>query len=335
MKCQLYQYNSDDYSFIVNSEAFFAETLKVDELDKGKTHWLNYHSLEDKLSIEKLCENFGFDKLISEDLYTTKLRPKLEEYENYMFFSIKSAVPSEQSDRMLEKEQISFMLGKNYLISIQEKKSDHFSEVRERIEAKKGKIRDTGPDFLLFRMLDAIIDNYFHVIEKITEENRRLELMITRRSDTHTLRMVELQKRKLLSMRKIVVPLKEITLQLEKVDTPFIGKKNRHYFTDLKESCSSVIDDIDSNAGILEGMINLYYAVQGQRMNEIMKLLTIVSTIFIPLTFIAGIYGMNFANMPELQAEYGYFIALMGMVFIAVLLIFYFIRKGWLGRRNK
>lgn len=333
-KCQLYVYNADDFSKELGSENHFATTFTANTIEEGKVSWLNFHGLDKMEIIERFCDNLGVDRLVFEDIYTEKHRPKLEEYEDYMFFSIRSALPAKSEGHLPLQEQISFILGKNYLISLQEKKLDYFGEVRERIELKKGKIREKGPDFLLFRMLDAITDNYYKVMEDIAEYNRKLETVVIRDSDSETLQLIEFQKRKIFALRKIVMPLKEITMQMEKVDNPYVNHKNRHYFTDLKESCMGVLDDLDTSAAVLEGMINLYYAVQGQRMNEIMKLLTVVSTIFIPLTFIVGVYGMNFKYMPELDWHYGYLGTWILMILITVALIIYFIRKGWLGKNK-
>jgi len=251
-----------------------------------------------------------------------------------MFFSIRSALPPQELDAVLQQEQISFILGKNYLISFQTKKSDHFTDVRDRIEKKRGKIRFKGPDFLLFRMLDAIIDNYFEVLEDITDSIQLLELKLLRSANSDILKLIEFEKRKLIELRKIVLPLKDVTFQLEKMQSPFLESDNRHYFADLKENCLAVLEEIDANKQILEGMANLYYAVQGQRMNEIMKVLTVVSAIFIPLTFIVGVYGMNFKYMPELEYPYGYYTVVVVMFAIAIGLLFLFIKRGWL-TRNK
>ena len=332
--CQLYSYSSGNFLMEEKDEKYFSHGFKFSALDKSSIHWLNFHSLADRDAIVGLCDNQGIDRLVIEDIFVKIRRPKLEEYEGYLFFSIRSALPSSVKDVLLRQEQISFVLGENYLLSLQEKKSDHFTEVRERLEGKKGKIRDMGADFLLFRMLDAIIDNYFEVLEDIAEFSRILEAAIIRDSTSETLKQVEFQKRKLIELRKIVLPLKEITLQLEKVENPYINTKNQHYFTDLKENCMSIMDDIDSNISVLEGVTNLYYAVQGQKMNEIMKVLTIVSTVFIPLTFIAGIYGMNFINMPELKTENGYFYTMGGMFVLGIILLLYFVNRGWL-KKNK
>ncbi len=329
--CQIYKYDNDFFLISKNSPEYFAREFALAEIQKDKVVWLNFHSRSEKESIEKLGESLNIDKLSIEDVFKEKHRPKLEEYPNYLFFSIRSALPDEKNLFILEQEQISFILGDHYLISFQEKSSDHFTDVRERIEKKRGKIRTKGPDFLLFRMLEAIIDNYFEVLEQITETIEEIELRMLHNSSSDTLKLIELQKRKLGELRKIVLPLKEATSQLEKSQSSLIDSENHYYFSDLREHCMSVLEEIDSNKQILDGLNNLYYAIQGQRMNEIMKLLTIISAIFIPLTFIAGIYGMNFDFMPELKTKNGYFITIGVMIVIAIASVFYFKKKGWLG----
>lgn len=328
--CQIYKYDKEFFLLSKNSPEYFAKEFVSTEISDDKVVWLNYHGLSERESIEKLCEALKIDKLSVEDIYKEKNRPKLEEYPNYLFFSVRSALPDEKNIFILEQDQISFVLGKNYLISFQNKSSDHFVDVRSRIEKKRGKIRTKGPDFLLFRMLEAIIDNYFEVLEHITETIEELEVKMHENTNANTLKLIELQKRKLIELRKIVIPLKDVTSQLEKTNSDLLEDENHYYFTDLKENCLSVLEEIDVNKQILDGMANLYYAVQGQKMNEIMKILTIVSSVFIPLTFIVGVYGMNFKNMPELKYKYGYYTVVGVMFVIAISLIFYFKRNGWL-----
>lgn len=329
LTCQLYEYDPQSFLLTKNTPAYYVQNFDAKELTDGKIHWLNFHSIEERTNIELLCENLGIEKLTVEDIYKNMKRPKLEEYENYLFFKIKSALPSTNS-AILEKENISFVLGPKYLISFQDKSSDHFTDVRDRIETKRGKIRHKEADFLLFRMLESITDNYFEVLDDIVKSIERLETRVMLHPKSDTLKRIEVQKRKLIELRKIVFPLKEITSQLEKMENPLLQKENRYYFTSLKDNCLTILEEIDANKQILDGLANLYYAVQGQRMNEIMKLLTIVSSIFIPLTFIVGVYGMNFENMPELKMKYGYFIAWAIMGLIAVILLFYFRNRGWL-----
>jgi magnesium transporter len=272
------------------------------------------------------------EKLNIENIYFPSRRPKVEEYSNYMFFSIKSALPSNQIDNLLIQENISFILSKNYLISFQDQSSDHFTDVRDRIEKARGKVRSKKADFLLFRLLEAIIDNYFEVLENISDKIAEIDSLLLNQSRGNILKEIEIEKRKLIELRKITQPMRDITYQLEMNDTNFIESKNKLYFKNLKDACLTVLDEIDANKQILDGMANLFYASQGQRMNEIMKVLTVVSSIFIPLTFIVGVYGMNFKYMPELEYTYGYYTVIGVMVFIGVFLLAYFIRRGWLNK---
>jgi magnesium transporter len=332
--CQLYKYNKEFYYITKESPQFFANEFVQNSIDSNFVFWLNYHDLTNRIQIEHLCDHLAIDRLSVEDIYTEKRRPKIEEYQNYIFFSIRSALPSSDIEAILKQEQISFILGYNYLISFQSKSSDHFTDVRDRIEKKRGKIRIKGPDFLLFRMLEAIVDNYFEVLEDITDAIQMLELKVLRSANSENLKMIEFEKRKLVELRKIVLPLKDVTFQLEKMQSPFLQAENRNYFADLKENCLAVLEEIEANKQILEGMANLYYAVQGQRMNEIMKVLTVVSAIFIPLTFIVGVYGMNFKHMPELDYPYGYYTVVGVMFAISITLLIVFIKRGWLKRNH-
>jgi len=328
--CQIYKYDKEFFLLAKNSPEYFAKEFVSTEISDDKVVWLNYHGLSDRENIERICDTLNVDRLSVEDIYKDKNRPKVEEYPNYLFFSVRSALPDEKNIFILEQDQVSFILGEHYLISFQNKSSDHFVDVRNRIEKKRGKIRLKGPDFLLFRMLEAIIDNYFEVLEHITETIEELEVKMHENTNANTLKLIELQKRKLIELRKIVIPLKDVTSQLEKTDSYLLENENHYYFTDLKENCLSVLEEIDVNKQILDGMANLYYAVQGQKMNQIMKILTIVSSVFIPLTFIVGVYGMNFKYMPELNYKYGYFITLISMLILVIILISYFRKNKWL-----
>lgn len=331
--CQLYCYDSENISIQKETLKSFLDKVTISNLKDAEVHWINFHDISDKPRIEKFFQDQNYDRLTIEDIYTTGKRPKLEEYDDYLFFAIRSALPSGADNNKLKQEQISFILGQNYLISLQEKSSDHFTEVRERLTNKKGVIRDKGADFLLYRLLDAIVDNYFEVLDETTKVVEKLDKQLTISRDPHLPQKIEIQKRKLLELRKIVLPLKDIALLLEAAQHNYLSKENHHYFVDLKENCYSILDEIDTNKSLLEGMSSLYYAIQGQRMNEIMKVLTVVSAIFIPLTFIVGVYGMNFDNMPELHYKYGYHIVWGAMTVVAISLVVYFIKRGWLKRK--
>ncbi|MES2799735.1 MAG: magnesium/cobalt transporter CorA [Bacteroidota bacterium] len=331
--CQLYKYDEDFFLLKGETPSYFANNFHENELDGDFVSWLNFHGiLPYQDEIEHLCDNLGIDKLTVEDIYTQKKRSKLEEYPNYIFFSVRSVLPSLSEDQLLQKEQISFVLGKDYLISFQEKKSDHFTEVRDRIQKKRGKIRFMKSDFLMFRMLDAIVDNYFEVLEDIASKNEKLEHKLTKHPNKDNFKQIEYQKRLLIELRKVVLPMRDVTLQLEVNDHPLLAGTTLRYFGDLQSNCVSILEDIDSQKLILDGLTNLYYAGQSQRMNDIMKVLTVISAIFIPLTFIVGVYGMNFENMPELKTKYGYFVALAVMTTLALGMFFIFWKRGWLKR---
>lgn len=295
---------------------------------------MNFHSLKNKAEITSLCAKLGIDKLITESIFTGTKRPRVEEYADYVFFSIHSALIKDPSNFELKKEKISFVLGDNFLISFQERSSDHFPEVRERIESGRGRIRMKGPDYLLHRLLEAIIDNYIEVVETIGDTITVLDNTVLRNPQSSMLKKVEWEKRKLIDLRKTVFPLKELFLQIDRIENKLIIDAHKNYFVELKDNCASLIDEIDAQTKMLEGVANLYFASQGQRMNEIMKVLTVTSAIFIPLTFLVGVYGMNFHFMPELTWKYGYLFIWLAMVTVAVVLLLIFWRKGWLKRNE-
>lgn len=335
LNCQLYSYDNESLEISVNTASFFADCAKDFVSNKGRVQWLNFHNLKDKTSIDKFCASIGIDKLQIEKLYQLQKRPKLEEYPDFIIFTVKSALSKGLNSFFLSKDVISFVLSYNSLISFQEKSSNHFSNVRDRIENKRGKIRSKGPDFLLYRMLEGITDNYFEVLDDIAQATEKIEFTLYHSPQNSRLKDIETQKRKLIELRKIVFPMKEMATQLEKIDSPFLDAENRYYFAEIKDNCLTVLEEIDGNKQILEGLSNLYFAIQGQRMNEIVKLLTLVSSIFIPLTFIVGVYGMNFENMPELRMKYGYFIAWGVMVLITIILLLVFYKRGWFTKLNK
>lgn len=330
---QIYQYNGTELTKEKFNTETFLHQFSLQSLPKDKMTWVNFYVLDDFNTVEEFCTHEHFDRLVIQNIRERDSRPQFEDYDNYLFFSIRSAMPSASGSLKIHQEQLVFVLGENYLISFQSKPSDYFATVRDRLENKKGIVRDKGADFLLYRMLDAIIDNYFDVMDVNTSMIEDLDARVTKISDPKILTSIELQKRKLMELRRIVLPLKEIAIALESSKSPLFRKDTKHYFSDLKQNCISIIEEIESNKNALEGLTNLYYAVQGQRMNEIMKVLTIVSTIFIPLTFIVGVYGMNFDYMPELRMKYGYFITWGAMIAITIALLFYFRRRGWLNKK--
>lgn len=328
MICQLYTYDENGHSLDQNTAQHFAKNFSLDTLKKDKVQWLNYHSVEFRDELSDVFNNLEISPFILEDVYKLEKRPKVEEYANCIFFKVQSLLP-EKDETHLNKESVSFILGDNFLITTQEQKSGHFNAVRDRIENKKGKLCYKGADYLLFRLLDAIIDNYFEVIESNIKKIQHIEKKLAK-SDSSILSEIEIEKRKIMELKKIVFLIKDVTSHIERLDSKFIKKENFYYFSELKDECLTILDEIDTASQMLDGLSNLFYAIQGQRMNEIMKMLTLVSTIFIPITFIAGIYGMNFKYMPELDQPYGYY-TIWGIIVVTIVsFLVFFKKKGWL-----
>ena len=327
-KAQAYQYNHAFFAVKTATAADFAPEFDPDHIDPDNVYWLNFHGLEDQESISKICNKIGLDKLSIESIYLPLRRAKVEEYPSYLLFQIhalrNNTKDAEQTD------QITFVLGKHYLLSLQNNEGQHFSEVRERIEKAKGKIRSQKADFLLFRLIDTLLDELFLYTTEVSDKIDHIDQQIHIELHSAILRDIEFQKRQLISLRKIVQPIKDLLAALESMDNNLIATSNKHYYKNLRNSCLSLLEDIDAHKQILDGLSNLYYAVQGQRMNHIMKVLTVVSSIFIPLTFIVGVYGMNFEHMPELKYPNGYYTVIGVMVAIGVGLLSYFIKQGWL-----
>ncbi len=331
---QLYKYNADSVTLIKEDLPYFVTHFNPTS-EMQFTQWLNIHSLEDHDSIARICELLGVDNLIQENIFNGTKRPRIEEYPDFVFFSIESALPTNGTKYELKKERLSFVIGDNYLISFQDQHSGHFPNVRDRIENKRGKIRFKGPDFLMYRLLEAIIDNYVEVVEQIGEAIERLDKLVLRHPGSDMLRKVEWEKRKLLDLRKTVQPMRDVLLQIDRVENRLIVEENCFYFEELKDTCASLLEEIEVQKQMLEGISNIYYAAQGQKMNEIMKVLTVTSAIFIPLTFVVGVYGMNFEIMPELKWRHGYLFAWGIMITISGVLIFIFWKRGWLKRNEK
>ncbi|MEO9257255.1 MAG: magnesium/cobalt transporter CorA [Crocinitomicaceae bacterium] len=322
---QIYTYNTDEISIKKGISSFD----EIGDITKtADTSWLNFHrSLTDD-ELKTISELLGIHPTTKTDIVYTQKRAKVEEYENYIFFSVTSALPT--VGKKLKTEQISFILADNYVVSFQEKSSDHFGEIRKRLENKEGIIRTKKSDYLLFKLLEAIIDNYFEVLDKVIDQVEIIDNETSYQPNQSTLHKIDEQKRKLIYLKRSVFPMKEVVNILAGGHERFLDSKNVHYFQNLKDDCLSIIDEMETNKQILEGLSQLYYATLSSRMNEIMKVLTIIGAIFIPLTFIVGVYGMNFEFMPELHYKYGYFISLGAMAMVTLGMILYFRKKKWL-----
>lgn len=333
--CQLYQYNKEEYSLIENKEAFFASNFHS-LLGNDKVSWLNFHRITNTKEITSLLESLHIDTFLMEEINGNFNRARIEEFDNFTFFKIKSILPIKDQYQLFE-EKLSFIISKNYLISFQEKSSDHFPDVRNRIINKIGKIRTKSVDFLLFKLLEAIVENYNEVLDDIVAEVEKLDNRVVLKNTSssfmrNTLQLAEIQKRRLAVLRKIVAPLKDVGLHIQHSQAGIINKENHVFFYRINDSCNWILEEIEATKQTLDGMTNLIYAINDQKMNEIMKLLTLIGSIFIPLTFIVGVYGMNFEYMPELTAPYGYLAVWGVMIATAIGMIFYFFKRGWFKR---
>jgi magnesium transporter len=325
---QLFVY--DDTSF-AEYDDFRISDLK-NNIDIKKTNWLNIHGLNDIDLLKSLSNYFKIDNFMLADILNTTRRTKIEEQHDILFFNIKSLLPSADSEN-ISAEQISFLIKDGILISFQEKRSDFFTHIRERIRTHSGIVRTKKADYLLYILLDAIIENFFITLEN--EEDKIEELIdITKKSaDPIILERIEQHRDNLNFMKRSIIPLRDSLYNIESIkdDDVFnvIRVESYTFFGRLRQKCLELLEQIESDMGSLESASNFYFSAQTHKMNEIMKTLTIVSAIFIPLTFIVGVYGMNFDYMPELRYENGYYTVVVGMILIVFGMIYYFKRRRW------
>jgi len=291
--------------------------------------WINVDGLHDMEVIDAIGRHFGIHPLTLEDIVNTGHRPKVEEFDRYLFLVLKMLYYDEER-RHIESEQVSLVLGTNFLISFQEIPGDVFDPVRERLQKSKGRIRSSGCDYLAYALVDAVVDHYFVVLETFGDKIELLEEALLQEPEPAILQQIYQLKRELIFFRKQVWPIREMINRLIKEDSAFVDDSIDIFFSDVYDHTIQIIDTIESFRDVLTGLLDVYLSTASNRMNEIMKVLTIMATMFIPLTFIAGIYGMNFEYMPELQWRWAY--PVLWGIMIAVLLgmIAWFKRKRWL-----
>jgi magnesium transporter len=296
--------------------------------------WIRVHGLHDAEAVDKFCLHFGLHPLTIEDILHIGQRPKIDHYDEYLFLVI-NLINYDDASKEMSMEQISFVLGPNYLLTFHEKNDDIFDDVLARLETNKGRSRKMGVDYLLYSLLDRVVDNFFSVLEKIGEEVEELEEELIEAPSPETLQAIHFLKREMILLRKSVWPLREVINGLQRDETAFMGEANRVYLKDLYDHTIQVLDTVETFRDIISGMIDIYLSSVSNRMNEVMKVLTIFAVIFIPLTFIAGLYGMNFNtsmspfNMPELNWYFGYPFALLLMAGTAGSMLIYFKKKKW------
>ena len=291
--------------------------------------WINVDGLHQVDVLEQLGNCLAVHPLVLEDILNTEQRPKLEDFDKYLFVVLKMSRYSEQS-REIELEQISLILGPTFVVSFQEKPGDVFDPIRERIRRSKGRMREMGADYLAYALIDGVVDNYFAVLEQVGDEVESLEEELVTDPRLDTLHAIHKLKRDMILLRKSVWPLREVIGALMRGESSLIGESITVYLRDVYDHTIQVIDTIETFRDMISGMLDIYLSSVSNRMNEVMKVLTIIATVFIPLTFIAGLYGMNFKHMPELEWRLGYPLVWLVMLTIGVLMLLYFRRKKWL-----
>ena len=292
--------------------------------------WINIEGLHDIKMLEQLGANFGMHPLILEDILNTGQRPKIEDLGNYIFIVLKMFNNQEKLTEDLEAEQVSIILGCNYVISFWEKEGKTIDPIRERIKNGKGRIRKMGTDYLTYAIIDALVDSYFIVLERLGEKIEFYEDSLVSKPTPQTLQAIQHLKREMVLLRKSVWPLREVIGYLERTESNLLDNSIGIYFKDVYDHTIQLIDTIETFRDTLSAMLDIYLSSISNKMNEVMKVLTIIATLFMPLTFLAGVYGMNFTHMPELKWEFGYLIFWILIAVTTVLMLIYFRRKKWL-----
>ncbi|MBE0558305.1 MAG: magnesium/cobalt transporter CorA, partial [Proteobacteria bacterium] len=290
--------------------------------------WIHIDGLHETRLLEQMGTAFGLHPLILEDILNTEQRPKSEDHSDYLYVVLR--LFHEDAGGALEPEQVSIVFGRNWLISLQEKEGKLFDPIRERLRNEKGRLRKAGADYLAHALLDATVDSYFVILDKFGEKIEDLEAVLIGRPSPQTLQAIQALKREIILLRKSAWPLREMIGSLGRSDSPLIREQSALYFRDVYDHAVQVIDTIETYRDMLSGMLDIYLSSISNRMNEVMKVLTIIATIFMPLSFLAGIYGMNFRYLPELEWRWGYFGLWGVMVAIALVMLIAFRRKKWL-----
>lgn len=303
--------------------------IKTPQPNKGDlVNWIDIVGLHDIDLIKALGEEFNIHPLVLEDIVGTHQRPKLEDWDDYIYAVVKMLYWG--VDNQIIHEQVSFILGPNYLISFQEQKGDVFSLIRNRLQSGKGRIRKMGADYLMYSLIDAITDNYFVVLDKFGDKIETLGEAVELEPTVDNIRKVQKFKHDILIMRSYAVPLREVVITLAKSESDFIKDSTLIYLKDLQDHIMQITESIEILRDVAISTVETSRSTLNNKMNEIMKVLTIVSTIFMPLTFIVGIYGMNFHYMPELEWKWAYPAVMLLTLLIAIFMLIFFKKKNWL-----
>lgn len=334
-------YKGKKEATVTQVEIFNYNSEKIDRLESGSvedafnlinpnsTIWININGLNNIEEIEKLGKHYNIHPLILEDIANTDQRPKIDELADYLYIAFKMIYF--ENENKLVYEHISMIVGEGYVLTFQESDGDVFDPLRERILNNRGRVRSVGADYLAYTIMDAVVDNYLSVVEDFGDSIEELETSLFESTDDDYIpNEIQKYKRRILKLRKSILPFREVVSRLEKIEQPLIDSKTHSYIQDLYDHIIQVSESIDLYREMIWGLMDMHMNILSNKMNEVMKVLTIIATIFIPLTFVAGIYGMNFDNMPELHYRYGYFGLLGVMAVIFIFMLLYFRRKKWL-----
>lgn len=291
--------------------------------------WININGVHDLPLLEQIGVNFTLHPLILEDIVNTAHRPKLEDFDNYLFLVLKM-LRYDSAAAEIHTEQVSLVLTSNMVLSFQEQQGDVFEGVRERLRSNKGRIRKLGSDYLAYALLDAVVDSYFAILEQIGDHIEQLEDELILRPSPDTLQKIHHFKREMILLRKAVWPLRELIGGLQRNESPLISNSTDIFLRDVYDHTIQILDTVETFRDVLSGLLDLYLSSISNRMNEVMKVLTIIATIFIPLTFVAGIYGMNFEHMPELHWRWSYPLLWLIMLGMGGGMFLFFRKKQWL-----
>ncbi|WP_340817814.1 magnesium/cobalt transporter CorA [Methanolobus sp. WCC4] len=297
--------------------------------DSPTVSWINIDGIHQVDIVEKLGKHFGLHPLIMEDIVHTGQRPKMEDHDSYIYIVLKM-LRSREDDINVKGEQVSIILGKDFVLSFQEVEGDTFNPVRERIRNSKGRIRTMGADYLAYALMDSIVDNYFVIIERYGDIIEELEDRLIEDPNPETLQSIHDMKKEMIYLRKSVWPLREVINNMERTESSLFKETTFTFLRDVYDHTIQIAETIDTYRDILSGILDVYLSSVSNKMNEVMKTLTIIATIFIPLTFLAGMYGMNFSYMPELAWKWGYHAVWTINILIFLSMYIYFRRKNWL-----
>lgn len=296
---------------------------------EGRVAWIDVQGLGDEPLLRSIADQFGIHPLALEDVVNAPQRPKFEEYPEHLLMIARMVQSGEHAEVM--SEQVSLFVGTGYVISFQERYGDVFDPVRQRLVDAKGPIREAGADYLAYVLLDTIVDGYYPALEEISEEISRLEIRITHNPAPRQLDRLNELKFGVIALQRGIAPQREVLARIHRDGSRCISEGVLVYLRDTYDHCAQLTDALDTARELTAGLLNTYLSLVSNRTNEVMKVLTVMASIFIPLTFLAGLYGMNFERMPELHSNWGYPLVLAAMAVIAAVLLLFFRRRGWIG----